>query len=137
MNEPQIQAYVRALSIHAIPGEPGVEASACSCSLPPGCWGAGGWHHRRIDRAHLIAIEKNRFARLVVQQVGGEVPRQKLRAAWTMFVAEEMEAGRRDADGLDPAALTYLGIPVAIEPCRSAVDAWRKATAEKKGGLLG
>lgn len=36
--------------------------TACSCRLPAGHWGAGGWHHGRATEEGLIRMELHRRA---------------------------------------------------------------------------
>jgi hypothetical protein len=83
------------------------EPSACSCDLPRGAWGSGGWHHFRYDRATLFAKAKREFE--ATNRGGGH-------------------EFKYDPARWDP----YIGAPFAYEPCPHYRKAVRTSINEQR-----
>lgn len=110
----------------------------CGCALPPGVWGNHGFHHMLMDAAYLLDKERRAF---YAERQSWNVAEKK--EAWEKWLQQEQQEGRLK-NGLHENHRTYVGQPVALEPCPAYMAAvarnQQSETKRKKGGrrkLLG
>src|SRR4051812_20372281 len=95
-----------------VPPGPPEDVSHCGCAMPDGCWGDGGWHFARYDKAKMYDREKRLFA---VARPG--TPSYELRKEWAKWLDDEETAAHFDAAGVHRSWISYIGTPYAYEPC--------------------
>ena len=104
--------------------------SACSCHLPAGAWGDGGWHHARHTAVSLAALREKETERILAMQSGLHGALQELGIGAGPRAVSDRRAAAEMAAVLIPD--TLLGTVYTFERCPAHRAACERKLADKK-----
>ena len=104
--------------------------SSCSCYLPAGCWGDGGWHHARYDAVKLGELRERETERILAVQAGLQSALAELGRASGPREISARRAAEEMARQLFPD--TILGTVYTYERCPAHRAACERKLANKK-----